>query len=162
MSLEHFVDGLMSEYIGCGETPEYMSIQEPELRESEGMVYSLGQTLGIASKFGLGALGVYAFYTAGIAAGVAVGGALLASVGVKFLLMDQIFVKMGKKPVTLGGIVKRGIEEIRLYRKKRQVADLYNEHGPFSREEALEAAARVAELDTEEGLGELRIERYPE
>ena len=45
--------------------------------------------------------------------------------------------------------------------QKRQVAEARSE-GPVSKEEALKAAERAAELDDQEGLGELAIEESRE
>ncbi len=153
MSLEHFVDGLMSEYTGFGEDPKYASIPDPDLRKSEGEMYDLGQTLGIVSKLGLGGLGLYSLYTAGIAAGLAVAGTLAIAACLKWVFVDPIFIKQGKKPITLGGVVKKAVDGIKLNRIKRQVFELYNEHGPVSREEAMAAARRAVELDDTLGIG---------
>uniref|UniRef100_A0A831Z0J3 Uncharacterized protein n=1 Tax=candidate division WWE3 bacterium TaxID=2053526 RepID=A0A831Z0J3_UNCKA len=49
---------------------------------------------------------------------------------------------------------------MKLLQKIRSVLGIKDKpHWPISREEALKAADRVAELDDQEGLGELTVER---
>ncbi len=53
---------------------------------------------------------------------------------------------------TLVGIVRERFAKLSLRNLKRKVVEQYNARGPLSREEALEAARRVAELDDQEGF----------
>lgn len=53
---------------------------------------------------------------------------------------------------TLVGIVRERFAKLRLGNLKRRVVEHYTAHGPVSREEALEAASRAAELDDQEGF----------
>lgn len=110
MSLEHFVDGLMSNYVGCGEEPKFASIENPKLRNSKENVYDLGQSLGIVSKIALGGWGLYSLYTIGTpetVAAMSVTGPLALATCLKWVFVDPLFVRKGRKPITLGGIVKK-------------------------------------------------------
>lgn len=107
MSLEHFVDGLMSPYTGLGEEPKYVGIEDHVQRRLEERAYDLGQSLGMVSKIALGGFGLYSLYTTGAAVGMSVAGPLAIAAFLKWILVDPIFVRNRRKPITLGGIVKK-------------------------------------------------------
>lgn len=159
MSLESFVDGFFSMYVGFGEELEYVTNTEGDSEQlaAENDHYLIGAGVGLTSKIVLGA----GILTALSATGMNM---LLPAAAVFSELIANVFPPMyfGRNPYTFGGLVKKGIEELKLYRMKRQVVDMYNEVGPISREDAMKFAALAAELDTEEGLGNVRVERYPE